>query len=312
MRTALAGALLAAFTIAAPPSRPAAWGSRPANQESLDSDAGKERFLREARVVRTREIGKGVTGAIRATLTDGVTTHDAQIQVIEERKLEFQSARTVEFQFRDSWSFNVVAYRLDRMLGLNLVPVSIERRHSTEPGAFTWWIDDVMMDETARLKKKIAPPRPAEWNQEMQLVRLFDQLIYNTDRNTGNLLITKDWGIWAIDHTRAFRRRDTLRAPSETVTVTLDVAAVCNVPAIVRVALFKLRPAGRPVAVKVSGAFSGSLAVSTSDTAFPTTPVWFGGWFNVGGRLDAAGVDTTQLNERDAVSNPSDTVTVTS
>ena len=225
MRAALAGALLAALTIAAPPSRPAAWGSRPANQESLDSDAGKERFLREARVVRTREIGKGVTGAIRATLTDGVTTHDAQIQVIEERKLEFQSARTVEFQFRDSWSFNVVAYRLDRMLGLNLVPVSIERRHSTEPGAFTWWIDDVMMDETARLKKKIAPPRPAEWNQEMQLVRLFDQLIYNTDRNTGNLLITKDWGIWAIDHTRAFRRRDTLRAPANVTRCDRDVLA---------------------------------------------------------------------------------------
>ena len=39
----------------------------------------------------------------------------------------------------------------------------------------------------------------------MQLVRLFDQLIYNIDRNIGNLMITNDWRIWAIDHTRAFR-----------------------------------------------------------------------------------------------------------
>ena len=42
----------------------------------------------------------------------------------------------------------------------------------------------------------------------MQIVRLFDQLIYNIDRNLGNLMITNDWTIWAIDHTRAFRTYD--------------------------------------------------------------------------------------------------------
>src|SRR5262249_25689591 len=40
-----------------------------------------------------------------------------------------------------------------------------------------------------------------------------DQLIYNVDRNLGNLLITKDWRVWPIDHTRAFRRVNTLRKP---------------------------------------------------------------------------------------------------
>jgi hypothetical protein len=39
----------------------------------------------------------------------------------------------------------------------------------------------------------------------MNIVYVFDQLIYNTDRNLGNLLITKDWKVWMIDHTRAFR-----------------------------------------------------------------------------------------------------------
>jgi hypothetical protein len=34
---------------------------------------------------------------------------------------------------------------------------------------------------------------------------LFDNLIYNDDRNTGNILIDKDWVLWLIDHTRAFR-----------------------------------------------------------------------------------------------------------
>ena len=49
----------------------------------------------------------------------------------------------------------------------------------------------------------------------MQLVSVFDQLIYNVDRNMGNLLICKNWRVWAIDHTRSFRTQDTLNGARE-------------------------------------------------------------------------------------------------
>jgi hypothetical protein len=45
------------------------------------------------------------------------------------------------------------------------------------------------------------------------MVRLFDELIANVDRNLGNLLITKDWRLWPIDHTRAFRTNHDLKKP---------------------------------------------------------------------------------------------------
>jgi hypothetical protein len=96
---------------------------------------------------------------------------------------------------------------------MHMVPVSVSRRWNSKPAAFTWWVDDVAMDEGDRLKNKVAPPNPTSWNQQMQLIRLFDQLIYNMDRNMGNLLITKDWTVWAIDHTRAFRTHETLKTP---------------------------------------------------------------------------------------------------
>lgn len=177
------------------------------------SDAEIERFLLEAKVIRTRNIGKGVTNALRATLTDGTITHDAQIQTVDESRTTGPTSRGMELNFRDNWAFNVAAYRLDRLIGLNLIPVSIERRHGTKAAAFTWWVDDVMMEEGERLKKSIQPPSPARWNETMQLVRLFDQLISNVDRNMGNLLITKDWRVWAIDHTRSFRLHKTLPKP---------------------------------------------------------------------------------------------------
>jgi hypothetical protein len=178
------------------------------------SDAETERFLREAKVVRTKSIGKGVTGSVRATLTDGTLTHDAQIQTIEEKKTQFDAPGAAEFNFQDSWRFNVAAYRVDRLIGLNMVPVSVSRTWRMSPAAVTWWVDDVMMDEGKRLKDKVQPPNSALWNEQMQLVRVFDQLIYNVDRNIGNLLIGNGWRLWAIDHTRAFRMHDTLKSPA--------------------------------------------------------------------------------------------------
>jgi RIO-like serine/threonine protein kinase len=42
---------------------------------------------------------------------------------------------------------------------------------------------------------------------------VFTQLVDDTDRNAGNILIDKDWKIYLIDFTRAFRRPHELRAP---------------------------------------------------------------------------------------------------
>ena len=196
---------------ATPSSQEKAPAAVPANLPTADADI--EQFLLKANVIKTRSAGKGITNSVRATLSDGVLTHDAHIQTIDESKREFRTDSGTEFNFRDSWSFNVAAYKLDRLLGLRLVPVTVQRRYRTSHAAFTWWIDDVQMDEADRLKRKLQSPDPLGWNEEMQLVRLFDQLIYNVDRNLGNLIITKDWTIWAIDHTRAFRTLTTLKTP---------------------------------------------------------------------------------------------------
>jgi hypothetical protein len=181
----------------------------------LPSDAEIERFLTEADVVKTKDTKKGVTGSLRATLSDGKLTHDAQIQTIEESKREFRTERGVEFDFRDSWEFNVAAYRIDRMIGLNMTPVSVERKHRSTPGAWTWWLDDVLMDEGEKLKQKVDPPNRVYYSQQWAMMHVFDELIANTDRNQGNIIYTKDWRLWLIDHTRAFRKHTELKNPTK-------------------------------------------------------------------------------------------------
>lgn len=191
-----------------------ATAAAPASPTASRTDSQVEAFLLKARVVSTRPAGKGVTNSLRATLSDGVVTHDAHIQTVEEYKTVFQTKDGVELNFRDSWQFNVAAYRLDRLIGLSMVPVSVERRWDGQPASYTWWMDDVMMDEGGRVKENLKAPDAVSWYDQIYHIRLFDQLIRNTDRNPGNMLITKDWRVWAIDHTRAFRTNKDLKSPS--------------------------------------------------------------------------------------------------
>jgi hypothetical protein len=166
----------------------------------------KEEFLKNARIVSTRGAKKGITGTVRVTLTDGVLTHDASIQRIDEEKAKFEGARGTEMNFRDTYKFNIAGYRVARLIGLgHMIPPSVERKYEGTSAAWTWWVEDVMIDEGERLKKRLDAPDKDTWGRQMYLMRVFDQLIANTDRNLGNILYDKDWRLWLIDHTRAFR-----------------------------------------------------------------------------------------------------------
>ena len=66
------------------------------------------------------------------------------------------------------------------------------------------------MDEGDRLKQKTKGPDEDKWGKQTLIMRVWDQLIANTDRNVGNTLYDKNWNLWMIDHTRAFRLRDSL------------------------------------------------------------------------------------------------------
>ena len=60
------------------------------------------------------------------------------------------------------------------------------------------------MDESDRLKKKIQPPNPTEWNNQMYRMRVFSSLVRDTDRNLTNVLITPEW---KVDDDRLHARR---------------------------------------------------------------------------------------------------------
>ena len=167
-------------------------------------------FLLTAKVIRSRDIGKGVTSPKRLTLTKGALTHDAAFQAVDERQQVASLAgggrsAAIEMNFVDAYRYNLAAYELAGLLGLDyMMPVHVERRWDGKKGSLSWWVE-TLMDEGERLKQKIQPPDATAWNHQMYRMRVFSALTRDTDRNTGNVLITPDWKVMMIDFTRAFR-----------------------------------------------------------------------------------------------------------
>ncbi len=174
-----------------------------------------ENFLLTAKIIGDKEFGKGITHTYRLTLSDGTTTHDASFQSINETKATMQLASGTELGFVDSYRYNIAAFRLAELLGLDdIVPVYVERKWKGDSGSLSWWLP-VKMDEKERVAQKIAVPDPDAWNNQMYKVRVLDQLVYDSDPNLTNVLITDDWKIWRVDFSRAFRLHKELQAVSD-------------------------------------------------------------------------------------------------
>jgi hypothetical protein len=143
-------------------------------------------------------------------------------EVDQEKDVARMASGQVELGFRDSYYFEPAAYELARILGYDNVPPVVLGRVHGKPGSLQIWMEGTMR-ETDRLRKKLRPPDARQWNQQVQMMRLFDALVFNTDRNAGNILIDAAWKLWMIDHTRAFRRHDELMNPGVIILVERSV-----------------------------------------------------------------------------------------
>lgn len=172
-----------------------------------------ETFLKQAKIVKAQAIGKGVTLPQKLTLElNGITRFGAFKSIDQSKPIMTFADGSSELGFQDTWKTEIAAYEVDKMIGLGMVPATVERTLDGQKGSEQFWVDS-MMSEAERLKKKARPPDQEKWNQISLKMRLFDSLIYNTDRHVNNLLITKDWEIILIDHSRSFRIFGDLKNP---------------------------------------------------------------------------------------------------
>ncbi len=158
-----------------------------------------EEFLMTAEIVKQAQPfsdREAVTNPWVLTLEKDGVTNDAIWKDVEGRAKGFM----------ESWKWEIAAYRLDKYLGLNMVPPTVEKRFQGNRGSCQLWITSMMS-----LKKKFEeniktpPVKVFYWNRAFYLQRAFDNLIANEDRHQNQYLITEDWRMILIDHSRSFR-----------------------------------------------------------------------------------------------------------
>lgn len=175
-------------------------------------------FIATAEEVASKPLSVGITKARRLRLAkDGIELHVVfhHVNRNEQRVKRLPNGNVVMY-LRDSYTSQVAAFEVARLLELDSVPPTIMRVSEGEAGSAQLWIEQART-ELERQEEGLEPPDYNLWNQYYADMRVFDNLINNIDRNQGNMLVDAQWNLWLIDHTRAFGRDKTLPMP-ETVT----------------------------------------------------------------------------------------------
>jgi hypothetical protein len=181
----------------------AAGGSAPLL--AAESDEQVETFLLEAEVISMRALLSGISAPSRVVLRLGEVERNAIFKSVNVSPADVKRSRDARRGFTDSYRYEIAAYRLDRLLGLDMVPVTVFRNVAGTPGSLQIWIEE-NIDEESRQAREGDSGDPEVIDPQLERMRFFDYLVANEDRNEWNLLYTpEDWKLYLIDHSRAFR-----------------------------------------------------------------------------------------------------------
>lgn len=181
-------------------------------QITAEEDAEIESCLTSGRMLKGSEELVGITRPVKVEVECDGTQRAAVFKSLDQHKwghTKLASGET-EFNFSDSFRYERAAYLLDRQLDLDMVPVAVLAKRKGNDGVLVAWIPNAVPENLVTTAFE-GPQMAAQFRQKSRM-RLFDSLIYNTDRRAENILVDESTGeIYLIDHSRAFREQTELR-----------------------------------------------------------------------------------------------------
>jgi len=184
--TPQAALLVAAAQASTPPEQPS--GSK----IWLGHYAEFEEYLKTATIDNIGDIPVGVTKPKRAFFAKGGLAGSAALKYLPSG---------IRSGYWEAYKSEIAAYKLDRILGLDMVPPTIERRVGSNLASLQLWVESCKLLKDTDQTKVSGSIR---WAKQVCRQRTFDNLIANVDRNAGNLLVDAEWNLVLIDHSRAF------------------------------------------------------------------------------------------------------------
>jgi hypothetical protein len=159
-----------------------------------------EELLKKAEIMKAEEIGEGVTKPWRLFLK----------MDREDLSGIWKNPQGVQKGHLEGWQYEIAAYQMDKLLGLNMIPPTVEREFDGRQGSLQLWVITEfslldVMEQGIPLPNK--NPEATVFNRGKYLARAFDSLIANADRTQQNIRYTKEWRVILIDHSRSFRSK---------------------------------------------------------------------------------------------------------
>jgi len=155
-----------------------------------------EKYLKNAPILSIeKDLELGRTNFWRITLNDGKKERRAIFKHVDRPRPHILS---------DSYKYELAAYKLNKMLSLNIVPPLVERTINNQEGSLQLLVENVIT-ERERALKKIKPKNPQEFKNDLDLINLFRILVHDQSSDTNDILIQLDnWKVWRVDFSMAF------------------------------------------------------------------------------------------------------------
>ena len=207
VRTSLPALWLLVASVSLAAQAPAPATATECAQVWVGHEAEYEAFLKSATVASMKAVPVGVTKPSRAYFAPGGLAESMAWKAI---------TPGMKNGFYESYRSEIAAYELDKMLGLQMVPPTVERQVERTTGAAVLWATPTRsfkeLGGVPGQAKSPAPPpaKVAGWTRQLVRAKMFDNLIGNKDPNLGNWLVDGDWHLLLIDHSRSFTSMKTL------------------------------------------------------------------------------------------------------
>jgi len=155
-----------------------------------------EHYLLTAKIVSVRKnVMGGKTGPWLIGLTDGKVTRRGFFKHIH---------RPRPAPLPDSYQYEIAAYELDKLLDFNIVPPVVGREVEGRNGSLQFYLEDCIT-ERDRKRLNIEPPDPKSFQNSLDELRIFENLVYNKCSNTDDTHIhKKSWKVCRVDFSEAF------------------------------------------------------------------------------------------------------------
>ena len=168
------------------------------------SDKEVENFLQTARITNKESTKEGRTNPFKVRLEKNGKIIHGIFKYKDSHFAAHKGRWSGSKNKADRYQYEIAAYKLDRMLGIGLVPVTVERKIDNKSGIIQIWIEG-LISQLQYYEKKIPYTGFCDYRAQLNMMDTFDYLILNTDRNQSNIMFSKgDGQIWFIDHSKSF------------------------------------------------------------------------------------------------------------